>query len=117
MTFHRRCGGHLLARRQLSLAVASVEQTLSVVALLVALAVHEHIPAADRRRAIPPRVTDAERAIAVVELTRGRVAFVVAFVIIRFLLAVVHNALLHFSLEFVVGIRTCRLKKKGESKR
>lgn len=88
----------VVAWQQFGLAVAPIEQALRVVALLVAVAVIEHLPAADRRRAIAPRI-DAERTVAAVEVARVRIAVLIAHAIPLLLQAAVFHALSALSLQ------------------
>lgn len=81
-----------IAGQQFLLAVASIEQTLRVVALLIAVAIIEHLPAADCRRAISPRIY-AQRTIATIEVARIRIAFLVTFAIAFLFAAAVFRAL------------------------
>lgn len=64
------------AWQQLLLTVSAIEQTLRIVALLIAVAIVEYLPAANRCRAITPRI-DAQRTVAAIKVARVRIAFFV----------------------------------------
>jgi hypothetical protein len=66
-----------VARLERLLAVASVEETLRIVAVLVANSVHEDFPTSDGRGAIRPRI-DTQRTVVTVEFASVTVAFFVA---------------------------------------
>lgn len=86
-----------IARQLFLLAVATIEEALRVVALLIAVAIVEYLPAADCRRAVAPWI-DAQRAIAAVKVARVRIAGLVAFPIPFLLVATIFLALLSLSL-------------------
>lgn len=88
----------VVAWLQFLLAVAAIEQTLSIVALLIAVAIVEYLPAANRRRAIAPRI-DAQRTVAAIEVARVRIAFFVALSVSLLFTASILRALYTLSLQ------------------
>ena len=93
-----------LARFELLLAVSTVKQALSIVADLVAYAVHKHVPAVYGRCAVSPGI-DTQRAVIAVKVAGVSVTFFVTPVVTRLFLAFVLNALLFLALEVqVVGV-------------
>lgn len=92
---------YLLARCQFPFAVPSIEQTLGIVANLVANVVHENVPTVDRSSAITPRINTQGTVISV-EVASVSVTFLVTMVVTRLLFASVLNAF--FSLQFQIKI-------------
>lgn len=96
---------HSLARWQLLFAISTVKQALRIIADLVAHAIHEHVPAVDRRGTVAPRI-DAERTIVAVEIAGIPIALLVAVMIAGFLAAAIFDALLALTFQVkVIGIR------------
>lgn len=92
------------------LTIAAVEVALHVVALLVALAIHEHFFAVNFGCAIAPR-DDTERTFATVKIARLGVALLVAFIIARLDGALTFVAFGFLQFEIVVGLQSVRLQR------
>lgn len=88
----------VVAWQQLLLTVSAIEQTLRIVALLIAVAIVEYLPAANRRRAIAPRI-DAQRTVAAIKVARIRIAFFVALSVSLLFAATIFRTLHPLSLQ------------------
>lgn len=75
---------HRITRLELLLAIASIEQALSIVTILITDSILEHLPAVDASSAVQPRI-DSQRTVVSIKVTGVRVALFIAPMITLFL--------------------------------